>query len=100
MLKLTELQRLALKTMMEFDCPIYLSLDFYEQSFGHCWYGEHGLFAYPARKVARATVLALLSMRLIVEKRRSDDPPNWTTVFSLTPEGRKIVKGLQGAETV
>lgn len=97
--KLSEPQKRVLRTMAEFDCPVYLSLDFYEQLFGHCWYGERGLFECPGRKVARATVLSLLTRRLIVEKRRRGERPHWRIVFILTPKGCKVAKELQDAKT-
>ena len=96
MLKLSEPQKRVLRTMAEFDCPVYLSLDFYEpQLFGHCWYGERG---FADSKVARATVLSLRETGFLEEtRRRPGTRPNWRTVFILTPKGREIAKELQDA---
>ena len=91
MSKLTEPQARVLRTMQEFDCPVYLSLDFYEpQSFGHCRYGGHGGLAHPGWKVARITVLGLLETGFIIETRRPGKRPNWQTEFVLTDKGREV----------
>ena len=97
-MRLSGAQRRVLRTMLEFECPVYLSLDFYESSFGHCWFGEQGLFAYSRNVVNRSTVLSLLNRGLIVERRRPGKPPNWTTVFILTPKGREKAEELQDAD--
>ena len=98
-MKLSEPQKRVLKTMTKFDCPVHLSLDFYEeQSFGRCRYGGHGGFAHPGWKVARTTVLRLVETGCIVETRRPGSRPNWQTEFVLTPKGREIAKELQDAE--
>lgn len=100
-MKLSEAQKRVLRTMAEFDCPVYLSLDFYEpQLFGHCWYGGSGIFTCPSRKPARSTVLSLRETGFIIEsRRRPGKPPNWRTVFCLTPKGRELGEELQDAET-
>ena len=99
--KLSEAQACVLKTMAEFDCPVYLSLDFYEElSFGDCWYGERGIFECPGRKVARITVLALLRTGFIVEERLRGERPHWRTVFILTPKGREVAKELEAQDVL
>jgi len=89
-MKLSDAQKRALTTMVEFDCPLHSSTPD-----GHCWYGERALYGCPGRKVRYTTLRALIKRRLVVERAGEKGQPYWRRDFLLTAKGREVAKELE-----
>ena len=87
-MKLSEPQKRALRTMVEFDCLLHASE-------GYCWYGGRAVKEWPRRKARLTTVQALIKRGLVEEKEWEEDQPYWRRDFALTPKGREVAKELQ-----
>ena len=88
-MKLSEPQKRVLRTMLEWDCPVFVPY------YGGAWFGGKAVY-HERRQVRKTTVRVLQTKGLLEEAKKF---VRWgARGFILTPKGRKKAKELEDAQ--